>query len=91
MTDIQRIDPTTVLSEQLATASPDLLRGLLSSFIQALMSAEADTACGAGYGERSEEHREPDVGLSEIVVAVGPHPVAFGVRSSRHRISCCPI
>jgi transposase-like protein len=29
------------LADQLASASPDLLRGLLSTFIQALMSAEA--------------------------------------------------
>ena len=36
-----------------ATASPDLLRSLLSTFIQALMGAEADALCGAGYGERA--------------------------------------
>ena len=38
---------------QLAAASPDLLRSMLSTFIQALMGAEADAVCGAGYGERS--------------------------------------
>jgi hypothetical protein len=32
-----------------------LLRGLLSTFIQALMSAEASAQCGADYGERSPQ------------------------------------
>ena len=47
------IDVEKLLADQLATASPDLLRSLLSTFIAALMSAEADALCGAGYGERS--------------------------------------
>ena len=49
------IDPAQFLHEQLASASPDLLREMLSTFIAALMGAEADAVCGAGYGERSEE------------------------------------
>ena len=32
---------------------PDLLGVMLSAFVQALMSAEADAICGAGYRERS--------------------------------------
>ena len=28
---------------------------MLTTFVQALMGAEADAVCGAGYGERSEE------------------------------------
>ncbi|MGY2093297.1 transposase, partial [Nocardia gipuzkoensis] len=36
-------------------ASPDMLREMLSTFIQTLMSAEADTMCGAAYGEHSSE------------------------------------
>ncbi len=43
------------LQEQLSAASPDLLRAMVASFAQALMSAEADALCGASYGERSEE------------------------------------
>ena len=35
------------LDEQLAQASPDLLRQMLTTFIDALMSAEADAVCGA--------------------------------------------
>src|SRR6201981_1331929 len=55
MTNTHPIDVEKLLEQQLAAASPDLLRGLLSTFIQALMSAEADALCGAGYGERSEQ------------------------------------
>ena len=49
------IDLSGWLSEQLAQASPDLLRAMLSTFVEALMGAEADAVCGAPYGERSEE------------------------------------
>jgi transposase-like protein len=48
------IDPTRFLHEQLAQASPDLLRCMLTTFVNTLMSAEADAVCGAGYGERTE-------------------------------------
>ena len=34
---------------------PDLLRQMLTTFINALMSAEADAVCGAEYGARSAE------------------------------------
>jgi len=43
------------LDERLAAASPDLLRVMVKQFAEALMSAEADAACGAGYRERSEQ------------------------------------
>ena len=36
-------------------ASPDMLRAMLKSFVDALMSAEASAVCGAGFGERSVE------------------------------------
>ncbi len=55
MTSVEPIDPSKLLSDQLAVASPDLLRTMLSMFIQSLLSAEADAVCGAGYGERSPE------------------------------------
>jgi putative transposase len=44
------IDPARFLHDQLASASPDLLRSMLATFINALMSAEADAVCGAPYG-----------------------------------------
>jgi hypothetical protein len=51
------IDVSGWLHEQLAQASPDLLRAMVATFAEALMSAEADAICGAGYGERSEERQ----------------------------------
>jgi putative transposase len=51
------IDVTGWLEEQLAQASPDLLRSMVQTFAEALMGAEADAVCGAGYGERSEDRR----------------------------------
>jgi transposase-like protein len=48
------IDVTTWLEQQLGQASPDLLRQMVKTFAEALMSAEADAVCGAGYGARDE-------------------------------------
>jgi putative transposase len=55
MTAVSSIDLSGWLSEQLAQSSPDLLRAMLTTFVQALMGAEADAVCGAGYRVRSEE------------------------------------
>jgi transposase-like protein len=44
-----------VLRERLESASPDLLRAMVKTFADALMSAEADAVCGAAYGERSPQ------------------------------------
>ncbi len=49
------IDVSGWLSEQLAQASPDLLRAMVRTFAEALMGAEADAVCGAPFGVRSEE------------------------------------
>jgi putative transposase len=79
MTNPHHIDVEKMLAGQLASASPDLLRGLLSMFIQALMSAEADALCGAGYGERSTarsnrrngyRHRDFDTRAGTIDVGI---------------------
>jgi hypothetical protein len=73
------IDPARMLHEQLESASADLLRSLLSSFIDALMSAEADAICGAPYGMPSPErvntrngyrHRDFDTRTGTIDVAI---------------------
>jgi transposase-like protein len=37
------------------TADVDLLREMVRTFAETLMSAEADALCGAEYGERSED------------------------------------
>ena len=43
------------LRKHLEAADTDLLREMVLGFVQALMSAEADAACGAMLGERSAE------------------------------------
>ncbi|MDW5324787.1 IS256 family transposase [Plantactinospora sp. KLBMP9567] len=48
-------DPAGFLREHLASGSPDLLRDMVKTFAEALMSAEADAICGAPYGQRSVE------------------------------------
>jgi transposase-like protein len=55
MTATPSIDMSGWLHEQLAQASPDLLRAMVSTFAEALMGAEADAVCGAPFGERSSE------------------------------------
>ena len=67
------------LRKQLEETSPDLLRVMVKDFAEALMSADADAVCGAGYGERTPErvnrrngYRERDwdtrVGSIELAV-----------------------
>ena len=55
MADGPSIDVSEFLGKHLDSASPDLLREMVATFAQALMGAEADALCGAGYGERTEE------------------------------------
>ncbi|PRY59264.1 mutator family transposase, partial [Knoellia remsis] len=55
MTANTSIDPAVFLHDQLAQASPDLMRDLLTTFINALLSAQADSVCGAEYGTRSPD------------------------------------
>jgi transposase-like protein len=73
------IDPARFLHDQLESASPDLLRTMLSAFIDALMSAEADAVCGASYGTSSAErvnvrngyrHRDFDTRAGTLDVAI---------------------
>jgi transposase-like protein len=55
MTARKSVDPVGFLREQVGSASPDLLREMVKTFADALMSAEADAICGAPYGARSDE------------------------------------
>ena len=55
MTVRSSIDHARLLEEQLAQASPDLLRELLQTFINTLLSAEADAVCGAENGATSPD------------------------------------
>jgi putative transposase len=53
------------LCKQLEEASPDLLRAMVKEMAEALMSADADAVCGAGYGERSPERMNRRNGYRE--------------------------
>jgi putative transposase len=48
------IDVTELLEQHLQGASPDVLRQMIASLANAMMSAQADQLCGAGYGERTQ-------------------------------------
>lgn len=69
-----------LLREHLESASPDVLRAMVQTFADALMSAEADVVCGAEYGRRSDErsnsrngyrHREWDTRAGTVELAIG--------------------
>ena len=49
------IDPPTYLEQLLTQASPDLMREMLQNFINQILSAQADTICGAEYGTSSDQ------------------------------------
>src|SRR3954454_21387845 len=55
MTAPKSMNPGQLLWEQADSADPDVLRAMVKTFADALMSAEADAVCGAPYGQRSEE------------------------------------
>ena len=79
MTANTSIDPARFLHDQLDSASPDLLRQMLTTFVNALMGAEADAVCGAPYGVPSAErvnsrngyrHRDFDTRAGTLDVAI---------------------
>ena len=79
MTVNSSIDPARLLEEQLAQASPDLLRELLGTFSNTLLSAAADAVCGAEYGAITPErvnrrngyrHRDFDTLAGTLDVAI---------------------
>ena len=79
MTAPSSFDPARFLPEQLESASPDLLRSMLVTFINTLMSDEADAVCGAPYGVPSADrvnvrtgyrHRDFDTRAGTLEVAI---------------------
>jgi len=52
MTAPHLIDPAGLLGQALSQVSPDLMRSLLQHVINALLSADADAACGAQWGQQ---------------------------------------
>ena len=65
MTATSSIDLSAFLDEHLSQASPDLLRQMLKTFAEALMSADADARCGADYQQRSPERTNSRNGYRE--------------------------
>ncbi|WP_036286099.1 transposase, partial [Microbacterium sp. MRS-1] len=55
MTAPHIVDPASVLAEALSDASPDLMRSLLQTMINALLSADADAVVGAEWGKPSAD------------------------------------
>ncbi|MBM4420917.1 MAG: IS256 family transposase [Chloroflexi bacterium] len=49
------MDPLAFLRKVVEDGDPDLLRGMVRTFAETLMSAEASALAGAAYGERSPE------------------------------------
>jgi len=79
MTAPHIVDPARLLGEALAEASPDLMRGLLQTIINALLSADADAVVGAEYGRPSPgrtaqrngyRHRDLDTRVGTFEVAI---------------------
>jgi transposase-like protein len=79
MTASPSIDPEEFLHEQLAQASPDLMRDMLQMFVNGLLSGQADSVCGADYGTRTEgrtnrrngyRHRDLDTRMGTLDVAI---------------------
>jgi len=79
MTAPHIVDPGGMLGEALAEASPDLMRSLLQTVINALLSADADAVVGAEYGRSTPgriaqrngyRHRDLDTRVGTIDVAV---------------------
>jgi putative transposase len=79
MTAPHMIDPARMLGQALTDASPDLMRQLLGTVINSLLSADADSVCGAEYGQLSPDrvnsrngyrHRELDTRVGTIDVAI---------------------
>lgn len=55
MAAMASIDAIEWLRKQIEETAPDPMKAMLTTMVGALMSAEVDAVCGAGYGERSGE------------------------------------
>ncbi|PRZ12005.1 IS256 family transposase [Nesterenkonia sandarakina] len=79
MTAPHIIDPAGLLAEALTDASPDLMRNLLQTVINTLLSADADAVIGAEWGKPSPDrstqrngyrHRDLDTRVGTVDVQV---------------------
>ena len=79
MTAPHAIAPAGMLGQALSQASSDLMRSLLQHVIHVLLSADADTVCGAQWGQQDSQrqarrngyrHRPLDARVGTIDVAI---------------------
>jgi len=79
MTAVPILDPARMLDQALAEASPDLLRHLMGTVVNSLLSADADRVCGAEFGQASPgrvaqrngyRHRDLDTRVGTLDVAI---------------------
>ena len=79
MTAPHIVDPARLLGEALADSSPDLMRQLLQTMINTLLSADADAVVGAEWGKPSPDrvaqrngyrHRDLDTRVGTVDVAI---------------------
>ena len=79
MTAPHIVDPAGLLTEALSDASPDLMRNLLQTMINALLSAGADAVVGAEWGKPSPDRvtqrngyrdRELDTRVGTVDIAI---------------------
>ena len=79
MTAPHIVDPAGLLGEALTDASPDLMRSLLQTMINALLSADADQVVGAEWGQptlgrtaqrNGYRHRDLDTRAGTVDVAI---------------------
>ncbi|MEX5249837.1 transposase, partial [Kocuria sp. CPCC 205260] len=79
MTAPHVVGPASVLGEALSEASPDMMRQLLQTMLNALLSADADAVIGAEWGQPSPtrtthrngyRHRDLDTRVGTLDIAV---------------------
>lgn len=85
------MDPASWLRQQLEHADVDLLREMVRTFAEALMSADVDGVCGAAYGQVSTDRinhrngyrpRDWDTRTGTIELAI-PKPSCAKAATSR--------
>ncbi|MEZ7129034.1 transposase [Nonomuraea sp. AD125B] len=68
------VTPAQWLAQQIETGDPDMLRSMVKTMAETLMSAEADSLCGATYGRRSDERTNSRNGYRRASGTPGPAP-----------------
>ena len=83
MTAPHIVDPAHVLGNLLTQASPDMMRTLLQTLINALLSADADQVCGAEWGQPSADRLAQRNGAETALITVVADCYLAGVSTRR--------